>query len=77
MRGAPRAKPFLIWNDSLHGFGCIIHPAGARWRPASKVRVTPSLTAVGGYAARGRSLHHGHVRDGGTFCRLVPGASSA
>jgi integrase len=26
----PRAKPFLIWDDDLHGFGCIIHPTGRR-----------------------------------------------
>jgi integrase len=27
---APRAKPFIIWDDELHGFGCIIHPTGRR-----------------------------------------------
>lgn len=26
----PRGKPFLIWDDELHGFGCIIHPTGRR-----------------------------------------------
>jgi Arm DNA-binding domain/Phage integrase family len=25
-----RAKPFLIWDDDLHGFGCIVHPTGRR-----------------------------------------------
>jgi integrase len=27
---APRATPFLIWDDELAGFGCIVHPTGRR-----------------------------------------------